>query len=153
LTVPEVRRLLLALVEPAEHFAFRLSWSAFRRRHQAVAKRCHTARRARLAAPRRGAPPLQVLGTATAALTNEQWARISPLLPPQRPVIGRPMLDHRRIVGGMLWVVGTGASWRDLPAEFGAWPTVYSRYRRWRSEGIWQRIIETFQQPLEGSSH
>jgi transposase len=36
--------------------------------------------------------------------------------------------------------------------EFGPWQTVYSRYRRWRSVGIWQRIIDTFYQPPTGSS-
>ena len=62
------------------------------------------------------------------------------------------MLDHRRIVGGILWVAGTGANWRDLPGEFGPWQTVYSRYRRWRTAGIWQRIIDSFHQPPERSS-
>jgi transposase len=92
-----------------------------------------------------------VLCSARLDLTDEQWARISPLLPPQKPMIGRPMLDCRRIVGGMLGVAGTGSSWRSLPAEFGPWETVYSRYRRWRYAGIWQRIIDTFQQRPDGS--
>ena len=76
-------------------------------------------------------------------LTDDHWARVSPLLPPQRPPIGRPPEDHRTILAGMLWVVRTGATWRELPATFGPWPTVYSRFRRWRQDGIWQRILET----------
>jgi transposase len=96
---------------------------------------------------------MHILETVKLDLTDEQWTRICPLLPPQKPVIGRPMLDHRRIVGGMLWVAGTGGNWRDLPAEFGPWQTVYSRYRRWRGQGVWQRIIETFQQPPDGPSY
>jgi hypothetical protein len=132
-------------MEPPERFSLRLAWSAFRRHHQAVAKVCHAARRARQAPVHPGMPSVQVLCSSSLPLTDDQWARISPLLPAQKPAIGRPMLDHRRIVGGMLWVAGTGSSWRDLPAEFGPWETVYSRYRRWRGEGIWQRIIETFQ--------
>ena len=79
-------------------------------------------------------------------LTDDQWARVLPLLPPQKPVTGRPMLDHRRIVGGMLWVVRAGNPWHDLPADFGPWKTVYSRYRRWRDERIWERIIDILQQ-------
>jgi transposase len=150
--VPEVRRLLLALVEPPERFPFRLAWSVFRRHHQAVAKACHVARRARQTPTQSSTPRVQVLEAASLDLTDEQWARIAPLLPPQKPVIGRPMLDHRQIVGGMLWIAGTGASWRALPAEFGPWHTVYSRYRRWRSDGIWQRIIGTFRQPSTASS-
>jgi transposase len=43
----------------------------------------------------------------------------------------------------MLWVVRTGAAWRELPPIFGPWPTVYSRFRRWRQAGLWQRILDT----------
>jgi transposase len=47
------------------------------------------------------------------------------------------------MLAGMLWVVRTGAAWRDLPAHFGPWETVHSRYHRWRNAGIWQHILET----------
>jgi transposase len=43
----------------------------------------------------------------------------------------------------MLWVIRTGAAWRELPPAFGPRPTVYSRYRRWRQAGLWQRVIDT----------
>jgi hypothetical protein len=136
-----VRRLLLALDEPAERFGFRLGWSIWRRRHQAVARRCHIARRAReqpvAASP---APPPLHLATSP-ALTDERWARVSPLLPPQRPPVGRPPRDHRTLLAGMLWVARTGAAWRDLPPSFGPWQTVHGRYQRWRQAGLWQRIL------------
>jgi transposase len=45
------------------------------------------------------------------------------------------------ILAGILGVIRTGATWRELPPAFGPWPTVYSRYRRWRQDGIWQRIL------------
>lgn len=64
---------------------------------------------------------------ASAHLTDAQWTRVVPLLPPQKPPTGRPMLDQRRIVAGRLWVTTTGASWRHLPKHFGPWQTVYSR--------------------------
>lgn len=65
---------------------------------------------------------------------------------PQKPPTGRPRSDHRTVLAGMLWIFGTGASWRDLPKEeFGSWRTVYSRYRKWRKEGLWRRIVETLQ--------
>ena len=47
------------------------------------------------------------------------------------------------MLAGMLWVVRTGAAWRDLPTPFGPWETVHSRYHRWRNAGIWQQILET----------
>jgi putative transposase of IS4/5 family DUF4096 len=137
-----VRRLLLALVEPAERFGFRLAWSGWRRRHQAAAQRCHAARRARQQPRPAGTAPRPLPLSMSPALTDEQWALVSPLLPPQQPPIGRPPQDHRMILAGMLWVARSGAAWRDLPADFGPWPTVYSRYQRWRRAGTWQRVLE-----------
>jgi transposase len=43
-------------------------------------------------------------------------------------------------LGGILWVVRTRASWRDMPLEFGKWETAYKRYRLWRDTGLWQII-------------
>lgn len=150
LTVPEVRRLLLALAEPPERFRFRLGWSYWRRRHQAVARRCHTARRERRWPTALFPPDAPKALPGEVTLTEAQWARIAPLLPPQQPPVGRPMLDHRRVVAGMLWIERTGAAWRELPARFGQWPTVYSRYRRWRGNGLWQRITEVLQHAEAG---
>jgi transposase len=65
-------------------------------------------------------------------------------MPPLKPPTGRPRRDHRQVLAGMLWIFGTGASWRDLPEEeFGPWRTVYGRYRQWCKEGLWQRIVES----------
>ena len=149
LTTPEVRRLLLALGEPDERLAFRLAWSRWRRRHQAVAKRGHTARRARrpavLPVPQPAAPPEQARGSPE--LTEEQWRRVLPLLPPQRPPRGRPSHDHRRMVAAMLFAERTGCSWRALPGLFGPWGSVYGRYRRWSKDGLWPQILAAIDQP------
>ncbi len=74
-------------------------------------------------------------------LTNEQWERLEPLLPPQKPATGRPSNDHRTVLNGVLWVLRTGAPWRDLPERYGKWTTVYSRFQRWRQAGIWDRVL------------
>lgn len=58
---------------------------------------------------------------------------------------GQPWKDHRTVVNGMLWILSTGSAWRDLPAEFGNWKTVYERFRRWTREGLWDRILEHLQ--------
>ncbi len=50
-------------------------------------------------------------------LSNAQWERLAPLLPPERPRRGRPNHNHRRVVNGMLWRLATGAPWRDLPSD------------------------------------
>lgn len=79
-------------------------------------------------------------------LTDQQWERIAPLLPPQKPATGRPAKDHRTILNGILWRLRTGAPWRDLPERYGNWQTVYSRFRRWREAGIWARLLRDLQQ-------
>ena len=78
-------------------------------------------------------------------LTDDQWDRLEPLLPPQRPSTGRPNQDHRTILNGILWILRTGAPWRDLPERYGNWKTVYSRFRRWQAAGIWDRILTELQ--------
>lgn len=75
-------------------------------------------------------------------LTDEEWAVIRPILPPQRPKTGRPALDHRKVVNAILWVKFNGYPWRDLPAGYGKWSTAASRYHRWVRAGIWNRIVE-----------
>jgi len=145
--VPEARRLLLALAEPPERLGFRLAWSDFRRRHQALARRCHAARRARGQPACRGMPAVQDLSPGNLDLTDDQWERIAPLLPAQKPRTGRPAKDHRTTLSAMLWVARTGASWRDLPEHLGPWQTVHGRYRRWRQAGIWQQILDALGQP------
>jgi transposase len=78
-------------------------------------------------------------------LTDEQWERITPLLPPQKPQTGRPNNDHRQTVNGIIWVLKRGASWRDLPERYGKVGTVSSRFYRWVAAGIWQRVLTALQ--------
>jgi transposase len=78
-------------------------------------------------------------------LTDEQWERLAPLLPPQRPATGRPAKDHRTILNGIHWILRTGAPWRDLPERYGNWKTVYSRFRRWQAAGIWEQTLTALQ--------
>jgi transposase len=78
-------------------------------------------------------------------LTDEQWRRLKPLLPPEKPQTGRPNKNHRRILNGILWIHRTGAPWRDLPERYGPTGTVSSRFYRWRRAGIWQRMLSGLQ--------
>ena len=79
-------------------------------------------------------------------LTDAQWGRLQPLLPPQRrgkgTTGGRPSNEHRPVINGILWILRTGAPWNDLPVRYGTRSTVSSRYYRWRKDGIWDRIYE-----------
>ena len=78
-------------------------------------------------------------------LSDAQWARLEPLLPPEKPWTGRPNDDHRRILNGILWILNSGAPWRDLPRHYGPVGTVSSRFYRWRRSGVWQRVLEALQ--------
>jgi transposase len=79
-------------------------------------------------------------------LTDQQWQQLRPLLPPQKPTTGRPGKDHRTIINSILWVLRTGAPWRDLPERYGPWRTVASRFYRWRQNGLWDRVLMAVQQ-------
>jgi transposase len=87
------------------------------------------------------------------ALSDAQWTRLAPLLPPQKPKTGRPALDHRLIIDGILWILRTGAPWRDLPERYGSWHTVSSRFYRWRQAGVWDRILAELQRQADGAGH
>ena len=143
LSLPEVRRLLHVVGAAADQQAKGLHWSRLRRQHQARAQRCHRRRRALQAPPVSCHPPAAVQILGLPALTDVVWERLRPLLPPQKPPTGRPAVDHRLVVEGMLWVARTGSSWRELPEQFGPWSTVASRYQRWCKEGLWTRIVQT----------
>jgi transposase len=77
-------------------------------------------------------------------LTDAEWERIRELLlPEQKPGEGRPRRDDRQVLCAILWVLDTGASWRELPEEkFGPNSTAHGRYRKWLKEGLWPRIVE-----------
>lgn len=78
--------------------------------------------------------------------TEEQWKVIESLLPPEKPKTGRPNKCHRLIILAILWILRTGAPWRDLPERFGPWETVYSRFYRWTKKGIWKRVEQAVRQ-------
>jgi transposase len=58
-------------------------------------------------------------------------------------------LSHRQVLNGILWVLRTGAPWRDLPERYGKWPTIYSRFRRWQQAGVWARLLHQVQALIE----
>ena len=81
-------------------------------------------------------------------LTDEQWDQVKDLLPVNQGR-GRRWEDHRRVLDGMLWILRTGAPWRDLPERYGPWQTVYDRFNRWRKDGTLDRILEALQIRLD----
>ena len=75
-------------------------------------------------------------------LTDEQWARIEPELPGPTKKGGRPPKPHRPMVEAMVWILRTGAPWRDLPSAYGPWESVYTRFSRWSQSGVLARLFE-----------
>lgn len=138
--MPEVRRLLLAVNEPPERLSFRLTWARFRRRHQALAQEAHGRRRERGQPAAAEPPTIKRLTWTVAEVSDARWERIVALLPPLATV-GRPAQEPRRLLAGMLWVMQRGAAWREAPAEFGSWHTLYRRYHEWRAAGLWDAIL------------
>ena len=84
-------------------------------------------------------------------LSDAEWGRLQPLLPPHRA--GRARRDDREIVNGIVWKLATGAPWRDLPERYGSWATVYTRFRRWTLAGVWDRIFAAVQRQADAAGH
>ncbi len=72
-------------------------------------------------------------------LSDEDWALLEPLLPKGRK---SARVDDRKIVNAIFYVLRTGMPWRDLPARYGPYTTVYDRFNRWSRRGIWKRAFD-----------
>jgi len=73
-------------------------------------------------------------------LTDDEYTRIALLLPDITPQRGGRWRDHRQVLNGILFRVRTGVPWRDVPARYGPWKTLYKRFARWETDGTWARI-------------
>jgi len=74
-------------------------------------------------------------------LTDEQWQLIADLFPKPK-AMGRPPSNPRDMIDGILWVLNTGAQWRDLPAEFGPKSTVWDHFDRWNADGTLDAVLD-----------
>ncbi len=84
-------------------------------------------------------------------LTDEQWERVRPLLPRPKPGRrgGRPWADDRACLEGILWVLRTGARWKDLPERYPSPSTCWRRLRRWEEEEVWLEMWRAFLATLD----
>jgi transposase len=73
-------------------------------------------------------------------LSETEWARIEPLMPRGRR--GARRVDDRRIISGIVHMLRSGARWRDCPAVYGPYTTVYNRFNRWRKAGVWDKLMD-----------
>lgn len=72
-------------------------------------------------------------------LTEEQFARLAPLLP--RDTRGVARVDDRRVISGIIHVLQSGCRWKDAPDAYGPHKTLYNRFVRWASKGVWEDVF------------
>jgi transposase len=75
-------------------------------------------------------------------LSDQEWQRLAPLLPSMTLQRGGRWADHRTVINGVFFRIRTSTPWRDLPAVYGNWKTVYNRHRRWSLDGTWESILD-----------
>jgi transposase len=81
------------------------------------------------------------MGISRYELSDAQWERIAPLLPGKVCDPGRTGADNRLFLNGVLWVLRSGAHWRDLPERYGKWKSLHKRFTRWAKAGVWERVF------------
>ena len=72
-------------------------------------------------------------------LTDAQWEKIEPHLPTD--VRGKPRVDDRRVISGILHILKSGCRWCDCPPEYGPTTTIYNRFVRWAKRGVWESLF------------
>ena len=85
-------------------------------------------------------------------LTNEQWNRIEPIIisaKQRKDPRGRKERDPREVLNGILWILRTGASWKDLPQRYPPYQTCHRRFQQWVKLGVFRRIAEELAQDLD----
>jgi transposase len=78
-------------------------------------------------------------------LTDAQWAVLEPLLPKprlRRDRRGRPWRDPRDVLNGILWILRTGAPWKDLPERYPSYQTCHRRFQRWVQNGTLRHVLK-----------
>ena len=84
-------------------------------------------------------------------LTNEQWKRIEPIivsLTPAKDPRGRKARDPRAVMNGILWILRTGAPWKDLPQRYPPYQTCHRRFQQWVRQGVFRRILKELAEDL-----
>lgn len=77
-------------------------------------------------------------------LTDEEWQCIEPLLPEMRPradMRGRPLIDTRGVLNGVLWVIHSGAIWAAMPERYPSYQTCHRRFKRWHEAGVLKQVL------------
>jgi transposase len=76
-------------------------------------------------------------------ISDVVWSILEPHLLGGKGTWGGNARDNRQFINAVLWILRTGAPWRDLPPDYGDWKNTHRRFCRWRDKGVWERILET----------
>jgi transposase len=75
-------------------------------------------------------------------ISDQVWELLAPHLPGRAGAWGGNARDNRLFIDAVLWILRTGAPWRDLPPDYGNWNNTHRRFCRWRDKGIWESLLE-----------
>lgn len=75
-------------------------------------------------------------------LSDQTWGLLEPLLPGREGVWGGVAQNNREFLNAVIWILRSGAPWRDLPPAYGGWKNTHRRFCRWRDAGVWEALLE-----------
>lgn len=75
-------------------------------------------------------------------VSDSQWDKIKDMLPGREGYVGVTAKDNRGFINAVLWILRSGAPWRDLPERLGDWKNTHRRFSRWAKVGIWEKMFE-----------
>jgi putative transposase len=81
-------------------------------------------------------------------LTDAQWERLAPLIPPPKPGGRRRTVEMRAVCNALFYIDRSGCQWRMLPKEYPNWKTVYWYFTRWQDDGTWERITDALRRAV-----
>jgi putative transposase len=81
-------------------------------------------------------------------LTDAQWAYLEPMIPKPSADAPPTVIERREIVNGILYLLRTGCSWRQMPHDLPNGKTVYHYFRLWSRQGLWEEIMTTLRKQV-----
>ena len=75
-------------------------------------------------------------------ISDKQWEKIKEVLPGQTTTVGVTAKDNRQFVNGVMWILRSGARWRDLPERYGDWKNTHRRFSRWATSSVWEKVFD-----------
>ena len=75
-------------------------------------------------------------------ISDRLWQELEPHLSGGEGKVGRRADNNRLFINAVMWILRTGAPWRDLPSSYGDWKNTHRRFCRWRDSGMWEKLLE-----------